>query len=121
MTANNERQAPAWKTAKLEALLAGIKAKNERKRAERNARRWKEERDPVAYEKQKKDQRATYAARKGEAELRRAEAEAKVAQIKRHLVLKSLERDEADDALAQRPPDLLEDILAAVERRLEAA
>ncbi|PZX21094.1 hypothetical protein H9N28_13330 [Rhodobacter capsulatus] len=56
-----------------------------------------------------------------EAELRLAEAEAKVAQIKRDLVLASQELDEADDALAQIPPDLLEDILAAVERRLEAA
>ena len=56
-----------------------------------------------------------------EAELRLAEAEAKVAQIKRDLVLASQELEEADDALAQIPPDLLEDILAAVERRLEAA
>lgn len=42
---------------------ANLKAENERLKPVRNALRWKTERDPVAYEKQKADQRAEYAAK----------------------------------------------------------
>lgn len=41
---------------------AQIVADNEAAKAERNARRWKRERDPVEYEKQKTAQREAYAA-----------------------------------------------------------
>lgn len=39
-----------------------ITAENEAKRAERNSRRWREERDPVEYDRQKANQREEYAA-----------------------------------------------------------
>lgn len=40
-----------------------IAAENERLKSERNARRWKSERDPAEYEKQKAGQRDEYAAK----------------------------------------------------------
>ncbi|WP_420010467.1 hypothetical protein [Tateyamaria sp.] len=45
-----------------EEFRANVKAENQRLKAERNARRWKAERDPIAYEAQKVAQREEYAA-----------------------------------------------------------
>lgn len=44
------------------AFKANVEAENERLRTERNARRFKAERDPVEYAKQKVEQREQYAA-----------------------------------------------------------
>lgn len=46
----------------IEQAQAKIIAENEAKRVERNARRWREQRDPVEYNRQKIKQRADYAA-----------------------------------------------------------
>ncbi|MCA1777727.1 MAG: hypothetical protein LC676_19605 [Loktanella sp.] len=46
----------------IEEKQAKIKAENEAKRRERNARRWREQRDPVEYDRQKAKQRGDYAA-----------------------------------------------------------
>ncbi|MEQ8400513.1 MAG: hypothetical protein RIE24_03625 [Silicimonas sp.] len=48
--------------ATVKAAKAAIKADNESAKAERNARRWKTERDPAEYEQQKENQREQYAA-----------------------------------------------------------
>jgi hypothetical protein len=49
-----------WRSA-AQSIVDRIKADNERVRSERNARRWKAERDPVEYERQKERQRQNYA------------------------------------------------------------
>ena len=51
--------------ATVKAAKAAIEAENEKAKDERNARRWKSQRDPVDYEKQKRGQREEYAAQKG--------------------------------------------------------
>jgi hypothetical protein len=58
MSNSDERQA---RRAIIQRFLDDTKARNEAERATRNARRWKEERDPVEYEQQKKKQRGEYA------------------------------------------------------------
>lgn len=55
-----------------------IITENERLKSERNSRRWKEERDPAEYEKQKADQRAEYAAKVATEEGREVRAYLKV-------------------------------------------
>lgn len=55
-----------------------IIVENERLKSKRNSRRWKEERDPAEYEKQKADQRAEYAAKVAAEEGREVRAYLKV-------------------------------------------
>jgi hypothetical protein len=55
-----------------------VASENERNKATRNARRWKEERDPVEYEAQKVQQKVEYAAKIAEEEGREVRAYVKV-------------------------------------------
>lgn len=61
--ADDERRAQKNLRELVKAKRDQIAAENEAERAERNKRRWKAERDPVEYEKQKAAQREEYAAK----------------------------------------------------------
>lgn len=66
MESDKEPRAETPRTALMRGWNAKTKAENEILRAERNARRWKAERDPIEYENQKAKQRSQYAQNKTE-------------------------------------------------------
>lgn len=70
--------APSKLAETIKKKRADIAAENERLKSVRNSRRWKSERDPAEYEKQKADQRAAYAAKVGAEEGREVRAYMKV-------------------------------------------
>jgi hypothetical protein len=60
--AESGRDAQTKRVESIKKKREDIVAENERLKSKRNAARWKDERDPVEYEKQKADQRAAYEA-----------------------------------------------------------